>query len=169
MAKVHSVCTYTAPGHQTCPPDVLVTRQQPASKLKTLKWVSTDCKLNTHFRKPKMACSSWLPSKSQILIFAFLHLPQHIDKDSNHKRTLTDFYTITRTVYQPCLICLVTTTHHVPHHPKPILVPRGLQPLLLGPLNTCRWTLFNCHLVWVINRFLFLYVCFLDGSRFPLL
>ena len=35
----------------------------------------------------------------------------------------------------------------------------------LDPLNTCSWTSFNCHLIWVINTFLLLYACFSDGLK----
>lgn len=43
------------------------------------------------------------------------------------------------------------------------LSPEASELLLLGPLSVSTWTLFSCHLVQVINMFLLLHVCFLDG------
>ena len=45
------------------------------------------------------------------------------------------------------------------------LPPEASELLALGPLSTCSWTSFSCHLVRVINMFLLSYVCFPGGLK----
>ena len=144
-----------------CHLGVLITWQQSAPEPEKLKWVNNGGKLNEQSRlwETQNGCSV-LPGSLADPIFWFLHAFTHCSAfkmiQIMNRHWWRDFHNqSTSNVWSVTCMALE----------EQFLSPEASDLLPLGPLNIRGQISFIWHLVWIIDMFSVLSVCFPDGLK----